>query len=213
MEVQEILWLDPGHAFGIGNRTDPFITENFTQIDQYDFADTDLSRFACIVVHDFIDQEYMYKHREKIASFLDEGKIVIFAGHLFKEWLPGCSIFQPKKIHSFRDYEVSIMAEHPIFAGVKPEDMTYNKGVSGFFARGAHLPLPEHAEVLLALPDDIPITYIDRHSTNGTIFVHSGRDLFAYRNQNKSSDRISSQLLQWIKDEYEELKAAGGKMS
>ncbi|MGM1048977.1 MAG: phosphate starvation-inducible protein PhoH [Bacillota bacterium] len=208
---KEILWLDPGHAFGLQNRTTRFLVENFTQHDQYDFATLNLERFKCIIVHDFIDQEYMFKHKGKISSFLDKGKIVIFSGQLFKEWLPGCSIFTPKTIHSYADYEISIAAPHPIFKDVKSDDMTYNKGVAGFFARGTHSPVPAKAEVLLTLPDDMPVTYIDRHSTKGTILVHAGRDLFAYRMQNKSTDRISTQLLQWIHDEYEAIQNSGGK--
>ena len=84
--------------------------------------------------------------------------------------------------------------------------MTYNKGVAGFFARGSHTPVPEGAEVLLTLPDGAYITYIDRNTTNGTILAHAGRDLFAQRMQNKTTDRISSQLLAWIHDEAKALK-------
>ena len=100
------------------------------------------------------------------------------------------------------------MNEHPIFAGVDTNEMTYNKGVAGFFARGSHTPVPEHAEVLLTLPGDAAITYIDRHTTKGTILVHSGRDLFGQRMQKRSTDLISSQLLQWVHDEFEALKGA-----
>ncbi|AUM65698.1 phosphate starvation-inducible protein PhoH [Brevibacillus laterosporus] len=210
-QFKEFLWLDPGHAFALENRTSPFIVENFTQIDQYDFAEINVRPFKCIVIHDFIDQEYMFKHKEKISSFLEEGKIVIFSGHLCKEWLPGCPIFTPKKINTYKDYEISIATSNPIFEGVTPNDMTYNKGVAGFFARGTHSPVPAKAEVLLTLSGDLPVTYIDRHTTKGTILAHAGRDIFAHRMQNKSTDRISAQLLQWIHDEYETIQNSGGK--
>lgn len=204
--MKKILFLDPGHAFGLENRTSPFMSENFTMIDQYAFAETDLTPFKAIVVHDFIDQIYMEKHKEKIAKFLNEGKIVVWAGHLVTPWLPGCAIFTPKEIKKHTDYEISIVKEHPVFEGVNPDEMTYNKGVAGFFARGSHTPVPVDAEVLLSLPEDTPITYIDRITTKGTIFVHAGRDLFAQRMQSKTTDRISTQLLQWIHDEYERLQ-------
>lgn len=201
-QLRDILYLDPGHAFGIQNRTNSFIQENFTQIDQYMFDKVDLEPFKCIFFHDFIDQEYLYIHKEKIASFLEEGKVVIFCGHLFKKWLPGCSLFTPKTINSFTDYTISKVIEHPIFEGVDTEDMTFNKGVAGFFARGTHSPVPSHAEVLLTLPG-MPTTYIDRNTTKGTMLVHAGRDLFSHRMQNKSTDRISTQLLQWVHDEFD----------
>ena len=205
-QTKDILFIDPGHAFGIENRTSPFIMENFTVIDQYDFADFDLTPYKCIVVHDFVDQVYLERHSKKIENYLNDRNIIIWGGHLIREWLPGCPIFTPKMINSFSDYEISFVQEHPVFEGVNTNEMTYNKGVAGFFARGSHTPVPEGAEVLLTLPDEAHITYIDRHTTKGTIFAHAGRDLFAQRMQKKSTDRISSQLLAWIHDEAKRLK-------
>lgn len=206
-QVNDILFIDPGHAFGLENRIDPFMTSNFTLVDQYTFGDLDLTPFKCIVMHDFVDQVYLTRHRDKIEHFLNDRNIVIWSGHLIREWLPGCPIFTPKEVTSFADYEVSIVAEHPVFEGVDTHEMTYNKGVAGFFARGSHTPVPAGAVVLLTLPD-AAITYIDRETTNGTIFVHAGRDLFAQRMQNKSTDRISTQLLAWVHEEAKALKEA-----
>lgn len=204
-----ILYLDPGHAFGLSNRTNPFMNKHFTIIDQYQLTQHNLEPYCCIVVHDFADQEYLYKNRAIIEDFLEAGKIVIFGGHLFREWLPGCPIFTPRTIESHEDYNVYKKIDHPIFEGVDTDDMTYNKGVAGFFARVTHSPVPAGSDVLLTFRDGMAITYIDRQSTKGTILVHSGRDLFAHRMQNKSTDRISTQLLQWIQDEYQELQKGG----
>ncbi|MBD7946059.1 phosphate starvation-inducible protein PhoH [Psychrobacillus sp. AK 1817] len=204
-----ILYLDPGHAFGLSNRTNPFMNKHFTIIDQYQLTQHNLEPYCCIVVHDFADQEYLYKNRAIIQVFLEAGKIVIFGGHLFREWLPGCPIFTPRTIESHEDYNVYKKIDHPIFEGVDTDDMTYNKGVAGFFARVTHSPVPAGSDVLLTFRDGMAITYIDRQSTKGTILVHSGRDLFAHRMQNKSTDRISTQLLQWIQDEYQVLQKGG----
>jgi len=111
------------------------------------------------------------------------------------------SAFVPKQVRSYHDYTVLIHQPHPIFAGVRPEDMTYRKGVAGFFARGHH-PLPPLAEVLLTLADGEPITYIDRFSTRGTILVHAGNNLFGYDEPSDTSGRIAAQLKRWVRDEY-----------
>lgn len=206
--MASILFLDPGHAFGVDNMTHPFMQQHFHFIDMYDFEQTDLTPYKAIVVHDFVDQLYLYKHRDRIEAYLNAGNIVIWSGHLTTDWLPGCSHFIPKPINNFSDYNVSIVQPHPVFNGVTTEDMTLNKGVAGFFARGAHLPLPKHAEALLTLPDGFVTTYIDRHTTNGTIFVHAGRDLFSQRDQQKTTDRIHTQLLEWIHAEH---AAIGGR--
>lgn len=205
-KMNDILFIDPGHAFGIDNHTSPFMQENFHFIDMYDLETTDLTPFKCIVVHDFVDQVHLYRHRALIEQFLNDGKIVIWGGHLTTKWLPGCALFTPKKINAFSDYEISIVKEQPIFDGVLAEELTFTKGVAGFFARGSHTPIPAQAEILTTLPDAATVTYIDRHTTAGTILVHAGRDLFTLRDQHRTTDRISTQLLQWIHDEYEALK-------
>ncbi|MEK4198526.1 phosphate starvation-inducible protein PhoH [Cytobacillus sp. FSL K6-0265] len=176
----------------------------FTHVDIYELPYTDLTPYACLVIGGMCDQDFLFEHKEIISSFLDEGKIVVFSGNLVTDWLPGGRPFVPKEIKSFQDYAVKIASNHPIFEGVLEDDMTFNKGVAGFFARGHH-PLPEGAEVLLTLDGKEPITYIDRQSTNGTILVHVGFDLFGYMGSNdleKTTSRISPQLKQWVEEEY-----------
>lgn len=199
------LMLDTGTAFGINEKHKSYLQEHFTVIDQYDLAQTKLDDYHCLAISRYVDQEFLMTQKEKIKEFLNQKKIVTFCGHIFCDWLPGTSHFIPKEITNFLDYTVSIAKPHPIFEGVLPDDMTFSKGVAGFFAKGHH-PVPEGAEVLLTLPDQEPITYIDRHSTKGTIFVHGGKDLFINKNQNNSTNRISDQLIQWVQDEYSMLQ-------
>jgi hypothetical protein len=208
-QKSDFLTLDPCTAFSQKLRSeDPNYQDVFTTIDVYDLAKHDLSGYKCLVIVGLIDQEYLYKEKEIIRQFLDQKKIVVFCGNLHRPWLPGASSFVPKAIHKHSDYEISIHQPHPIFEGVHPDDMTYNKGVSGFFARGHH-PLPSGAEVLLTLPGEEPITYIDRNSTKGTILVHSGNDLFGYTFPGKTTGRIAFQLIQWVREEYQQLQERG----
>ncbi|MDF2661346.1 MAG: phosphate starvation-inducible protein PhoH [Paenibacillus sp.] len=177
-------------------------TGDIRVLDVYDLPACDLSLHLCLVVDPFVDQELMYRERERIRAFLDSGKVLLFSGHLFRPWLPGAAAFVPKTIRSHHDYAVTIPEpRHPIFEGVQPDDLTFNRGVSGFFARGHH-PLPPHAEALLTLPGGEPITYIDRSSTRGTIIVHSGNNLFGYGGSRSSSaGRIGGQLRSWVREE------------
>lgn len=202
---KSILMIDAGNAFGFRKRNDSFYTDNFTFIDQYEFPDVNLDEYKCISINAFVDQVMLERNKEKIEQFLAQKKIVVFSGNLYLDWLPGGSTFIPKTINSHLDYVVSVAKPHPIFKGVDSQDMTYNKGVSGFFARGHH-PAPEGAEVLLTLPEGEPIVYIDRKTTEGTILSYVGNDLFGYMINSKSSVQISQQLLQWVHEEYEELQ-------
>lgn len=194
----KILELSASHAFGVeeAEKTDFYITV----IDEYELESTDLSKYNVLLITYFVDQEYLYKHKDIIENFLNEGKVVIFSGHLFRNWLPGASLFMPKKINSHKDYFVQVIPGAPLFNGVKMEYMVYNKGVAGFFARGYYYP-PERAEVCLTFTDGKVITYIDRHSTKGTIILHAGRNILGYKNKNNTTNKISEQLITLLNKE------------
>jgi hypothetical protein len=73
------------------------------------------------------------------------------------------------------------VADHPIFRGMGTE-LTFRRGVAGFFARGHH-PVPPGAEVLTRLFGGEPATYLDRVSTAGTIVVQATSNLLSYCGQ------------------------------
>ncbi|MBA2938705.1 phosphate starvation-inducible protein PhoH [Paenibacillus sp. CGMCC 1.16610] len=175
-------------------------------LDQYDLPSYDLlgAGHKFLIIDEFIDQELMAQQRARIRAFLDQGNILSFGGHLFRSWIPGASAFIPKTIHSHHDYLVTV-GDHPIFEGVRSEDITYNKGVAGFFSRGHH-PVPEGAEILLRLAGAEPITYIDRQSSEGTIVVHAGRNLLNYRQSDTSTGRIGEQFHRFLYEEHERLQ-------
>jgi len=204
---KDFIMLNSNNAFGKARLYDQRYQKDFEFVDIYDLPHIDMTPYKCLVINSFIDQEFLYEHRNLIADFLGKRKVLLFSGNLFRDWLPGGSSFIPKEIHSFHDYKVSIHQPHPIFEGVLEDDMTFNKGVAGFFARGHH-PIPEGAEVLLMLPGGEPINYIDRHSTNGTIFSHVGNDLFGamQKGELKTTNRIRPQLIRWVRDEYTRLQ-------
>lgn len=204
---KDFIVISPCSVFSRNKVNDKTSPEEFYYIDQYALETTDFTPFKCMVINGFVDQDYLFEQRHLIREFLDTGKVLIFSGNLVTEWLPGGQMFIPKEIRSYKDYIVSIHMPHPIFEGVLEDDMTYNKGVSGFFARGHH-PAPQYAEVLLTLPGGEPITYIDRQSSGGTIVAHVGMDLFSYMRseEGKTTDRINGQLIEWVKEEFNRLQ-------
>lgn len=199
----KILELSASHAFGARElkKTDSYISV----IDQYELESTDLSNYNILMITYFADQEYLYKNKQIIENFLNDGKVVVFCGHLFRQWLPGCSLFMPKKINGYKDYLVQTIPGAPLFDGVEVDDMVCNKGVAGFFARGYYY-APENAEVCLTFTDGKVISYIDRHTTNGTIIVHGGQNILSYKNANDTKKKISEQALALLKEEV-----CGGK--
>ncbi|MDQ3762005.1 MAG: hypothetical protein M3460_10005 [Actinomycetota bacterium] len=146
------------------------------RVDCYALGSTDLTRYAALIIAPNADQEHLARHRRMIRDYLDSGGVVIFGGHLHRDWLPGASAFVPLMTRSLAGYRVVEVADHPIFRGMGPVELTFRRGVAGFFARGHH-PIPAGAEVLTRLSGGQPSTYLDRVSTRGTIVVQATSDL------------------------------------
>lgn len=197
--MPDIAFLDTRtQPFPIHER-EPLRSEDLTPIDQYALPETDLVPFCGLIIGGASDQEFMLRHREVVRAFLDDGKVVAFSGHLFRPWLPGCGLFVPKRIRSVNDFKVSLVAQHPVFKGVDERDLTFRRGVAGFFARGHHPP-PDGAEVIATLAPDEPVVYVDRKTTRGVIVAHSGNDLLGYADGG-TAGRIVPQLLRWMREE------------
>ncbi len=166
------------------------------RIDCYALPDVDLSRYALLVVPATADQELLARHRGVVEGFLDGGGVLHFGGQLHRDWLPGASAFVPLARPSLAAYRVAEVAAHPIFDGVEPGDLTFRRGVAGFFARGHH-PVPAGAEVLIRLAGGEPATYVDQVSTRGTIVVHASGDLLGLGADNGTGARVPDQLVEW----------------
>ncbi|MGQ0480613.1 MAG: hypothetical protein ACT4O0_06235 [Pseudonocardia sp.] len=79
---------------------------------------------------------------------------------------------------------------------MEPDDLTFRRGVAGFFARGHHPP-PPGAEVLVRLAGGQPATYVDQVSTAGTIVVQANSDLLGYAADRSTAARVPDQLVDW----------------
>ncbi|MGH9286246.1 MAG: phosphate starvation-inducible protein PhoH [Acidimicrobiales bacterium] len=192
--------LDP--QAGPQRRGDRWPALNHVEIaDPYDLEVAGLDGVGVLLIAGMVDQEHLWRRREVVAGFLERGGVVVFCGQLFRRWLPGCEPFVPAAITGFGDYAVDLTPgedgePHPVFAGVDPVDLTFRRGVAGFFARGHHPP-PPGARILATLAGGQPITWVDRATSAGTVFVHAGADLLGYGGDGSSASRLVPQLLAW----------------
>lgn len=207
--TKDYIVVHPCNIFSQGNPDAVQAASHFDIIDQYALHETDLSNYKCMIILSFVDQEYLAEQRDIIANFLNDKKIVTFFGNVVEDFLPGQQPFIAKEIKWHGDYNLTIVKEHPLFAGVLEDDMTINKGVKGFFARGHH-PAPAGAEILLRLGEEEPVTFIDRTSTAGTIFMHAGNSFFNLggmrQDKSKTTHVIPERMEAWVAEEYARLQ-------
>lgn len=201
----KIAFIDSVNAFGSNMNVFPNENIIIRQVPQYEIKSYDFSEINVIMIPNFSDQENLYMHKDVIETFLNERKIVVFFGHLFRQWLPETPLFMPEKITHFTDYNLYQQNNTSIFKDVKTEDMTFNKGVAGFFARG-HYIVDSSCEVHLSFGNGHTVSYADRTTTAGTIFVHGGRSLLDYYEQGKSTDVLRAQFIDWLITETEFLQ-------
>jgi hypothetical protein len=98
-----------------------------------------------------------------------------------------------------KDLIVERVNAHPVFEGVDCHDLSFRRGVAGFYGRGAN-PAPEGAVVLHRLQaDGSPLDWVWQRPAGGQIFMHGGNTLWMYINDSTSAARIAPQLLAWAK--------------
>jgi hypothetical protein len=163
-------------------------------IDIYLFPGADLHQYSGLIISPRVDQELLYREQDKIRAFLDDGKVVVYSGELFREWLPGARYSVPVDIRARGGIGVLTLAQHPLLTDIAVEDL-------GPMFVSAYYPTPPGAEVLATLPDGEAVLYVDRASTRGTIMVHAGVNLTTYMSEGASARQFVPRLIEWINSE------------
>ncbi len=157
-----------------------------------------LMDYKVVLIGGGIDQILLYKYKHKILEFLQKGGIVLNFAPMYLEWMPVESLYIASK-SPIKD-RIICAQEHFIMRGVRDYDITYRRGVCGFFSRG-YILAPKHAEIFLKDSDERCIGYIDTHTTNGIIINTAGADLLGYGLfEQSTAKRMGLNLLQWIAD-------------
>lgn len=174
----------------------PDAVGRITARDTYDLPALDLNAFGSLLVSMHIDQRFLASRAEQIAGFLHDGGTVIANGHLAYPFLPGITGFHPLENYGLGDLAVLRLIDHPIWAGVSENELTFRRGVAGFYGRAWHEP-PQGATIVHALGNpDRPLDFIYRIG-KGRVLFHGGNDLWQYGGAD-SAGRILPQLLNWM---------------
>lgn len=178
-------WL---RANGVAGRDAAFDAMPVTLIELDDLAGADLTPYAGVVLSGRSDQELLTRRRADIATFLGQGRVVVYSGQLTGDWVPGAAPFERQAGAAGAPQ----LADHPVLAGVDPADL----GTSFLYRDGWH-PAPENAEVLAWRPDGTPGAWV-APADGGTVLVHGGANLLANAVHDSSAARLVPQLLAWI---------------
>ncbi|HRL21390.1 MAG TPA: hypothetical protein PLG97_10025 [Alcaligenes sp.] len=164
----------------------------------YRLHEQDLHAFRALLIPAHADQRYLLSQRSRLQDYLLAGGTVVVNGHVAYPFLCWLTPFQAGTAGGVEGLRVHRARPHPIFQGVDPDELTFRRGVAGFYARGAS-PAPMDAVVLNTLgPDHLPIDWLLALPGGGRLLCHSGNDLWMYAGSTDSVGRIVPQLFDWL---------------
>lgn len=163
-------------------------------IDAYLFPGADLEGYTGLIISGRVDQELLYRERDKIRAFLDAGKVVVFSGQIFRDWLPGAPGTTPVDLQALGGVGAVTVRPHPILDGLTAEDL------GAGFVHGYN-PTPPGAEVVVSLSGERAVLYVDRATTGGTILVHAGINFMNYIVEQSAVRELIPRLIAWINHE------------
>jgi len=171
---------------------------NAEEIEHYALHEADLSGYAALLLPAHLDQRYFGTLSTKVSDWLDRGGTLVFNGHVAWPMLPEFNAFVALEKRNLENLQIHRIADHPVFAGVDMADLTYRRGVAGFYARGCNPPPPSAVPVLGVGPDRVPCDWVYERPGGGRIFMHAGNDLWMYASDKTSARRIVPQLMDWV---------------
>lgn len=164
--------------------------------DLYGFDETDLDDCHALLIGMHVDQRYLADRADRIAAFAQGGGTIVANGHMAYPFLPGLGLFQPLTDYALKDLVVSRVNPHPVWDGVDEQDLTFRRGVAGFYGRGWHEP-PETATVINAIgASRRPVDFIYPVG-EGRVLVHGGNDLWSFGGGDTTA-RLLPQFLAWL---------------
>jgi hypothetical protein len=164
--------------------------------DIYELPKVNLGGFSALLLSMHSDQRFLAGQARQIENYLAAGGTVIANGHFAYPFLPRMTGF-----HSIKDYKVDDIAvlrlvDHPIWHGIAAHDLSFRRGVAGFYGRVWH-EAPTDATVIHALGcANRPLDFIYPVG-RGRVLFHGGNDLWQFGG---GSSRLVPQLMTWIEE-------------
>ncbi|MGE4501620.1 MAG: hypothetical protein AB7D03_01985 [Thiomicrospira sp.] len=203
--MKPVLYINPvdGEASGLFNLD---CARHLEKISPYHIDSLNLAIYKAILIPAHTDQRALVKAAVQLNAYLNQGGLIVFNGHIAYPFLDELKPFIPVPKTSLDYLMVERVIPHPIFEGVDEQDLSFRRGVSGFYGRG-HNPPPAGAVVLNQLSGtQAPIDWLYQRPSGGTILMHSGNSMWMHFSDKTSAARITPQLFHWIETYSGDLK-------
>ena len=176
----------------------PCYGPRFHRLPQYALGEAALAPYRAMLIGTHHDQRHLAAQQAVLTRYLDGGGTIVFCGHVVYPFLAGLGVFRPSGSGRLADLRVRRAAEHPLFAGVEADDLTFRRGVAGFYGRGGSDP-PTDALVLNTVGEDaLAVDWLWRRPQGGRLLLHSGNDMWMHWHDDTTAARIGPQLLDWL---------------
>lgn len=167
----------------------------------YTLSDIDLNQYAAVLLPSNSDQRFLVKQQVQLEAYLQQGGTMVINGHIAHPFLSCLTAFQPVAYRGVESFMLQRVAHHPIFKDVTTQDLTFRRGVAGFYSRGGN-PAPAEAFVIHTIgAEQLPVDWILTLPEGGRVFVHSGNDLWMFGGSQDSTQHVIPQLFQWLRGE------------
>lgn len=161
--------------------------------------DAQLDQTRALLIPAHADQRFLQTQQARLEAWLSKGGTLVFNGHVAHPFLRWLRPFQPQTVAGLAGLRVHRGPQHPVFAGVEGEHLTFRRGVAGFYARGCNPPCAG-ARVLNTLgANHLPIDWLLTLPGGGRLLVHAGNDLWMHAEGQDTAARIAPQLLAWLR--------------
>ncbi|RVW10934.1 hypothetical protein EGT67_00170 [Prescottella agglutinans] len=167
-------------------------------VDLYDLDRLALDGVRGLLVNGNCDQIFLERRRVLLTDFVTAGGRVAVMGHPLTDFLPGLGQWRKLQYSGPKDLAIIAGDPHPVWEGADTADVSFRRGVSGFYARGYSQKLPDDAVVTTRIGRHaLPVDYVYPLGS-GEVLVHGGLDLAVYQEDPNTSARIFPQLLTWL---------------
>ena len=169
-----------------------------TILDQYSFDPAALRNVDGLLLGQHLDERHLGAFRISLDAFLDQGGRVAVMGPIVLPFMTCLVPHRPEGDGHREDWLLEVANDHPVSKGVSADDLTYRKGVVGFWARGCIAPPTEAVILTQFQKTGAPVDWVWDSGTGGKLFVHPGNDVWGYAKEPNTSAQVFPQLLDWM---------------